>query len=400
MLFKFAFRNVMRNRKRSLLTASSILVAAFVVVMVHGFINGVIDMYFQNYIKYQTGNFRITTAEFIKKEKFVPVDRLVGESDKLIGQLRKLNGIDLVEERIKFGIILGKEDKSIYSFGMGINLENTKFELKKKIIKGKMTGNGIYIGKGLAEKLGLKIGDDLLIATQTSEGGLNGIKLRVNGIFQFNMNFDTNMFFISTFDAKRLLKIKGETTEIIIYTKRGVNEGLVKNDISKFLSKGIVAESMKEQLKDFYGLFILAKYIYYIIEALIVMLASFVVINTIMMSIFERIREIGTLKALGMRNKDIFRNFTYEGAIIGIFGGTIGAALGYGVLFLLKDQGINIEFAMEGFAMPMEYIIRPSVGIDVIIFTIIISVSISSMAAMFPSKYASKLLPAEALRKN
>lgn len=399
MIFKFALRNVFRNKKRSFFTILTIFLAAIVVGFAQGWINGIIGVYISNFTKYVTGHVRVVSEEYIKREKFLPVDELVYNPESIKKEISSVQGVSRVRERIRFGLLLGNKDKTTESVGMGINLKDNEFGLKDKLVQGEISETGIYMGKGLAEKLDVKPGQDLLIATKTSEGGLNGIKLKVNGIFRLRMAFDKKMFFISLEDAKKLLKIYDGTTEIFAFTDDLSLVDTIQKEISAFLPQGVKAQTYKEQMGEFYDLLSTMKSFYSFLLALILFLASFVIINTMMMAIFERLREIGTMKAMGMTDRELFLNFTCEGAILGTTGGILGAVVGFLLILTVAHYGIDFTSQIENLDMPFEYIIRPQVGILELLIALLISIIVPSLAAMIPARYARKLMPAEALRK-
>lgn len=401
MLFKFAYRNVLRNKKRSLLTAVSIFFAALISAFAIGFVNGLISNFVGNSINYQTGNLKVTTQGYVQLKRFMPVDEVLAEADRIGGQIAALPGVDSVEKRIPFGILLGKDDQSVAAVGMGLDLENSRFGLKDMLKTGTLdkTG-GIYIGTGLAAKLGVKMGEELLLATKTSEGGLNGIKLQVKGLISTGIGmFDRQFFFISLNDAARLLKIKSGSTELLVFTKKDADANRLKREVQKLLPAGIAVQTPSEQMGSFFDLILATKYIYYFIDLLILFLASFVIVNTMMMSVFERMWEIGTLKALGMTDQEIFLNFTFEGMIIGGMGGVAGGILGYILVIYLSFKGIDYSSSLGSLDFPMKMIIYPSIGLESLIATIIMAVAISTLSAMIPARHARKLMPAEAIRK-
>ncbi len=399
MLFKFAFRNVLRNRRRSFLTALSIFFAAIIVGLAQGWVNGIIDVYIENFATYMTGHVRVTTGGFRDREKFMPVDELIWESDEVKREISAIEGVRAVRERIRFGLLLGSEETTVEALGMGIDLHDNEFDLENKLIQGTMGDSGIYIGYRLAEKMDVKIGEDLLIATRTSEGGLNGIKLTVRGFVKLGMMYDRNVFFISIPDAKRLLKMRDSTTEIYVYCDDIDDTEDIKKKIAGIVSGDLAAESYKEQLGDLYVIITTMKGIYAFIEALILFMASFVIINTMMMAIFERIREIGTMKALGMSDRELFINFTLEGGIIGAAGGILGATVGFLIILGISYVGIDMSAQLKNFDIPIEYVLRPRVGFMELLVALAISIVVPAMAAMIPARYARKLMPAEALRK-
>ena len=403
MLFKFALRNVLRNKKRSILTAISILVAAFIITITEGWANGAIGSYINNFVVYQTAHVRVMTDEYHRRERFIPVDEVIYNSSSLIKKIKKIKGVSSVKERIRFGIMLGKGEKTEHALGMGIDLNNNSFKLNKKILKQKvkkLSEDGIYIGKILARRIGVKVGDKLLLAAKTSRGGLNGIKLKVAGIFSMGvMVMDKKVFFISLKNARRLLKLKNRATEIYVFADHHSMSDEIKKKISGILSSGVIALTFKEQIKNFYNYLILIQNIMIFIEAIILFLASFIVINTMMMAIFERLREIGTLKAMGMTDRQLFFNFTLEGGIIGAAGGIVGVILAGILLVILSKTGIDFSDAVKDIDFPIEYVIHPSASFMTFVVTFLMSILIPAFAAMIPARYAKKLMPSEALRK-
>lgn len=399
-MLRFAFRNVLRNRKRSALTASAILLASIVVCISQGWMNGMLDMFQENFVRYQTGSVRITTESYLKRERFMPVDETIASPAPLIENIRKIRNVTSVEEKIRFGMLLGHGEVSAPAFGMGLDLVSNTFGLSRRLVEGQIGTSGIYIGINLAKKLGVRVGEKLLIATQASDGSLNGITAQVNGIFRFGVTtFDGKYFFLSLPEARKLLRLGNSGTEIYIYTRRPGDADAAAAEIRKLLPEGLKAETFKEQMRLIYDMLMMSRRVFLLVEAFIVFLASFVVINTLMMAIFERTREIGTLKAMGMTDRAIFFNFILEGAILGGFGGVLGGMIGYGFNALFNRTGINLEFMLKDINFPMEYIVRPNIGLDTLILTVVLAVIVPALATIFPARRAWRMVPAEALRK-
>lgn len=399
MIFKFAFRNVLRNRKRSFLTALTIFFAAIVVGFSQSWVSGLLNVYIENFTRFQTGHVRITTEEFVKREKFMPVDEFIWKPQQIINRIESMDNVLSVRERIRFSILLGKGDLTTDAVGMGINLKDNEFKLSEKIITGSFKDSGMYVGYRLARKLNIAPGDELLLATRTSEGGLNGIKLKVRGIFKLGMMYDKNFFFVGLQDARNLLKMGDGITEILVYAGDIKYTDALEAAISEILPSGITAESYKELLGAYFETLEATKSIYLFVEAIILFLASFVIINTMMMAIFERMREIGTMKALGMTDRELFINFTIEGAMLGAAGGILGAAVGFVIITYLSKTGIDMTTQLEGLDMPFEYIIRPLIRPLDLIIAVGLSIVVPALAAMIPARHARRLMPAEALRK-
>lgn len=400
-MFKFAFRNVLRNKKRSIITGIAIAVAAMMIGFSAAWVNGMLYSFMEDYFDYQTGHLRITTEEFYKRERFIPIEEYVSGADEIIAQVEAIEGVDHIEERIRFGILLGHDENTVQAVGMGIDPGKTVLDLPDKIVEGEITDGGLYIGKGLIDKLDVQMGEELLIATQTAEEALNGIKLPVNGVFDFKISFfNNNFFFINTDDAKRLLKLnETDTTEIYVFLEDYKQVDEIGAKIKEILPDGVIVLSYKEIMGELYTVMDQGMAVYYFFEALILFLASFVIINTMNMAIFERMHEIGTLKAMGMTDRQLFVNFTLEGAIIGAIGGVIGVIVGFFVTQLLSKNGLNFESMMSSVEIPMSYIIYPQGTPKDFILALILSIFVPALTAMIPARYAKKLTPSEALRK-
>ncbi len=400
-MWKLAIKNLKRNKKRSFLTILSVFSAALIVGLAQGWISGLMDFYVDMFIKNQTGLVRIASDEFIKRERFMPVEENISNVDILVDEIKKIPGVTNVEPRVRFGILLSNGDNTIESLGVGLNLDENRYKLNEKMVEGSLGKTGIYIGQGLARRLGIKQGQELLIASKTAEGGLNGIKLRVEGIFKLgNSFFDRKFFFISLTDARRLLKMRNSATEILVYGNDKEKVDFIKESIVKVIPAGVRAQSYTEQIGPLYAMLKAMKFMFVIFGGLILFLASFVIVNTMMMNIFERIRELGTMKALGMTDREVFWGLTLEGAIMGAIGGVFGSVIGYLSLAVVNmTGGVNLESMMKSIEMPFDYIMYPNLSFLSLLGAVVLCIIVPALAAMIPARYSNKLMPADALRK-
>lgn len=389
-IFKFAFRNVLRYRTRTIFASLSIFIASLIVVFAQGYVGGITKGMIKEYKYYLTGDLKITTIGFIERENFMPVDEVMEKS--IIEIFDTINSIELIEPRFRFGTLLGKDENTEPAIGVGVNFENTRFRIKEKLIEGNT--EGLVITRDFSKKLGINIGDSVLVVSKTSEGGINGIKLKVTGLVHFGIGMlDKNLFFISIDFARKLLKIKEGFTEILIYS----NDKKTLDKVRRINIENISIRRPGEQI-PFLDYFNTVVKIYSLLEFFIFLLASFVILNLMTMIVFERIREIGTLKALGMKDNDILRNFLLEGTIIGSIGGILGSFFGLLVLFYAHNKGINFEGAIKNTDLIVSYIVYPDVRYYYIIVGIIMSIFVSAIASIIPSLYAKRLTPQEGVR--
>ncbi len=400
MILKFAIRNILRNRKRTLVSAMSVFGGAFFVGVIYAYLNGMMDMLVSNYVKYQTGNVRITTEEFLNRQNFFPVDELVDTSGTMIEDIEKIDGVTGVEKRVRFGILLVKDNIPLQVIGIGLDIENNSFQLRDRVVEGSLDESGVFLGKRLAQKLGKKVGDELLIASETSMGGFNGLKLPVKAIIETKViHYDERFLYLPMPEAERLLKLRGNAPEVLVYAEHGEDTTInIKSNIDLLLDDGLEAQTYMEQMGGFYDFIGVAKTIYFFIELAILFLACVVIVNTMMMAIFERMREIGTMKALGFTEGQLFGMFTAEGAVIGAIGGIPGAICGWSLIYYLSVHGLNLGDALTGVDYPMEYILYPHSRPSDLIAIFIIVLVVPSISAMIPSRYIKRYQPADALR--
>lgn len=196
--------------------------------------------------------------------------------------------------------------------------------------------------------------------------------------------------------------MEGQTQEILLLTEDGYKERDVANAVKTALQQQLSLETETSAWKDLnlmYTFLSIAKFIYYVMGAIFFVLGSTVIINTTMMVIYERIREIGTLGALGMQGKELTRLFLLEGTFISIAGSTLGTIVGVLIVYILSKTGINFTEAMSGVDMEVSSILFPQVNWFTALFVWIYAIIISSLSTLIPSRKASKKIEiVEALR--
>lgn len=399
-IIKMAFRNLFRNSRRSLLTSLSLLVAGFVVVVLHGYSTGFLKGIKKTVINLTTGHVLIAKEEYFSRKFFVPQEEYIENPEKIEKKLNSYNYVSFYVERIKSGGMLfkGDENKPVLMVGIDPEKERKTLELGRKLVRGVYDlEKGAIVGKDLAKGLNLSPGDTVILLSKTVLGGLNGIKVPVRGIASIGFaEFDKRAIFLSISNMRKLLKMPEGVHEILVFLK---NENKIKDFVKNFnQNNSVIARDYKEELGTFAFYFELASNVYYFIYFLVVLLATFTIINTMTVAVFERLREIGTLKAIGMRDREVFVLFGIEGTMLGAFGGILGSILGWGTNALLHTKGINFERIVKGMSGPFPYIVRPETNIQVVIFAIILIIVVSFLVSTVPAIYAKRLTPQETLR--
>ncbi len=260
---------------------------------------------------------------------------------------------------------------------------------------------GIVLGVSLAERLGLFPGEPVtVVAFQSAELTPTGIQpqmrlFEVTGIFETGLyQYDTKFSYIDLENAQELLRMDGTVTGVEFNVRDPWRSGMVAERLGQELGFRYRVEDWQKQNASLFSALKLEKYAMGIILLLIVLVASFNIVSTLIMVVRDKVREIGILRTMGLRGSDITRIFVLQGVVIGLVGTSLGAVGGLGLAWVLDTY--------EFITLPGDvyFIDRLPVNIDPLDVGIIIvaSLLISFLATLYPSRQAAGYTPVEAIR--
>lgn len=403
---KIAFRNIFRNLRRSILSAVAIAVSAMSIVMLFGLLAGMEADMANNLQSYYTGQVRIQHAEFEKYERYNPLH--LGVDWKSIEPLLNDNdNVRATTPRINFpaNMYLGEKSHGVMGIGADFSKEEAFIDFPSILQEGRLPQEGkneALMGFALARDMHLGLGDKVTLLSTTATRGSNAFTFEIVGIAGFPVaGLNANSLWAPIDRVQKFLGMDGQTQEILIALADGVNEKQaalqIKGDIQNKLNTATDTRSWTE-LNTFYGMIKIAKYAYYFIAMFFFVLGSTVIINTTMMVIFERMREIGTLSALGMQGSELTKLFLLEGFFISLIGSAVGVIIGYVATYYMGKTGLNFTEAFSGIDIEISSILRPETSILTAIAVWAYAVVISTLSTFIPSRHASKIQPVEALR--
>lgn len=411
-LIQLAFRNIFRNKRRSFLAILSILLSMFAITVLHGFADGFLVSIVKNYTKNDSGHVRISSSKFAEKTNFMSVQDLVPDYKNIIALIENnkeiMQGVDTITERAYFGVLLNNEarTKSALAIAGESKTEESLLMLQKAILPGGTylaKANETIVGEGLAKTLGLNIGDTLKVVTQTSEFGTNMKKFKISGIFKTNVNsLDNNVFQVHIEDARKLLKLGESAQGIYIMLKNYREAEVYENKILNLLrennmSSGIAVQNWNK-IGEYPKMVATLEGLYGWIYAAVLFLGAFIISNIMMMVILERKKEIGLLKAMGLKRRELLFLFTLEGTSLGVIGSVLGLIFGLLFNFIFSFTGYDLTSLMSSFNYPMDSVIRPTFSISAILGLLFLGVIISVCVSFFPSRRAAKMNAIDAIR--
>ncbi len=396
-MLKLAIRNLLRHKRRTFLTLSILSVAILYYVFISGLLDGFEFESTKNFIELETAHLKITHKDFNEET----LKERIKNSDFIIEKIKNYHFIKGFTKRLK---IYGFLDNGIDEYPVtiiGVNWEQDTLVYKINKYAKLNTKNGILIGEVIAEKFGVKEGDYIFLNFRTKEGVFVSKEMEIRGILSTPSYFLNNLYIIVDIDSlNNIGNFEGEISEISVVVDDYKKSFEYKNKLIKDF-KELKITTWQEEGKDYLEISKTKKVFQVIFIFFIILLGIIGTTNTLMIAVFERIKEIGTLKSLGMKDSEIKRMFITEGILIGLFGTTLGVILGVLINFYFVKYGIDWSPLLPkdiNLAYRVSGVVKSAWNISSIIISFIIGPFSTLIASYIPARRAGKLTPAECLR--
>jgi putative ABC transport system permease protein len=425
-LWRIALRNVARNKRRSLLSGTAIAVATLAVVLLFSLIAGMLGDTVSIALTYDTGHVQVRHPEFGRYQHLSPVHLAVTDAEAVQAQLAALPEVAAVLPRVRFGGAIYREDQNHAVFGIGIDfgreiaaaalrrpqlaeeagaaadLDQFVRAWRLDLFGGELPdpeARELVMAKTLADELGVSVGDKLTILTRTAVMSSQAWTFRVSGLVGFPIGGLSRVVLLPIGAAQQFLQLdaSGAVTDVLVYTDRDDRVPTLAGAVQAAVGDRLEVRSWTEE-NAMYRLFQLATRIYDIIALVFFLLATTVIVNTTMMVVYERMREIGTIAALGMTGAQITRLFFLEALFIGVAAALVGVGIGVAVVVPLSQVGIDYTEAMEGVELNMSNIIYPQLSLRSTVLVLCYSIAVTAAASFWPTRKAARLHPVTALR--
>ncbi len=411
-LSRIAFRNIMRNRRRSILSGSAIAVATMSIVLLFGMLEGMLNDMARNEQRYQTGMVQIRNAEFVKYERLNPSHLFIRNAGETVEAFRSYPWVTAVSERINFPGRVYRDEREFNVLGEGVDFSREReFQhLDDALIAGRYPEPGsreAVIGFKLAQRMGIDLTDGepdkITLLTTKANRQTKFFTVEVVGLLAYPVGVLNGTHVLIPLDtARELLLMEDGLSEILLMVDEKVLDAdsaaeRLRNDLAGTYPELSIQSWLETNL--IWGMMQLASNIYNIFALFFFVLGSSVIINTTIMVIFERMKEIGTLEAMGMRGRELTRLFFLEAFYISVMGALGGTFLGIIIILATGKTGIplgDMVDGMEGFSMSNYLYMGLSLKNTLLVF--IYSVTVASLATFIPSRRAAKIEPVEALK--
>ncbi len=413
MMFRFylklALKNLVRHKRRTLLTALAIAVGIFYFIILDSLLVGIDRDAVNNLIDFETGHIQVA-AQLEKDEELTDLNNLLTNETELVSQLEQVTGVTAVAPRLLFVGALGNGQDELPITGLGVNPQKDQqvFRIAKYLQEGswlQKNSKEVVVGSNIAKLLELKVGDLVSLRTKTKQKSFQALDLQIRGIVATpHPDINQSQIFLPLKVAQEALGAPGEISVVIIRTQETaineVQQAISQQDLTAFTTKA-KTETWREVAADYLAYMESERSFDTLFLFLVMIISVIGIINSILLSSLERVREIGIFKAMGMLDKEIVRVFIYEGVGLGLLGGLIGIILGVftNVYFVTVGLDLLKMYGDLDVGIPLAGKMYGAWNWPVILGTLIASMIIALVASYYPAKKAAALDPIEGLRR-
>lgn len=398
-LFKMAFRDLGRNRRRTLLSALAVAMGLILLLMLAGVVRGEMGGAMANTILLQSGDLQVRAASYNINKVSLDWKDLIANPTTVVDQIKSIPQVSAATPRLLASGIFTVGDNSRGVQVIGIDPQAAPNQIFRQ---GLIAGNfitaddreGILIGKPLADKFHLNVGAQISLLVNTSNGAVDQQPFTIRGIYTTNTtSYDQSTVFMPLAKAQAFTGAQDHASLIFVLLKNRDQAASVAAAIQSPAYQVLTWNKMNElitQLEDFANSFMIFFYL------IILGITATVVTNTLVMSVFERTREIGILQAIGMKARRITAQFLTEAGLIATIGVLGGFVLGAVVIWYLTVYGIYIgDYGATGLLIGDT--IRADLTVGDAFYMTLLTYGITLLASLYPAIMASKMEPVEAL---
>jgi len=419
-LLRLALRNLLRARRRTLLTGGTMALGTAALVLGSGVADGISRQLVTGLVTTQTGHLQVVARPLDFEPQNSPFDAY--SQDRLPGAVALARAIEAE------GVGLGVRSAVPLLYARGTAIAGTRTTLASIIgidvarehellaatpaLAGVPLPDGdplaVYVSERMATKLRLQTGDSVSFVVQTPQGAVNSGDAVVCGVFRKGAPWHENAFYVPLSAAQALLDWPGDATSVRVLLARGGSERALRDAqaaLSALVARRAPApvagtrvrvETHRQAGRFFFSIIQANQTALVVLSAFLFLAAAVGVVNSMLMSVHERTREIGTVRALGMRRGVVVRMFVAEGLVLGLLSAASGLLAGASVVLYLGARGIAMNTMtlawMAGGDHLWPVLRAASMGRAALAIALL-----STLAALYPARVASRLEPREAL---
>ena len=400
-IISLAFKNLRRNLRRTVISGIAVIAGVALMILGNGLIGGLDEGVIRGQIDTQVGHVSLFPPGHPTNGLENPVDELV----ELPVGVDRLLAENSSTERLRFDtrIIHGANGMRVTGVGYNPDTDAEVFLRDGFEITGAWPEDaeqtGVVLGKTLASLLEVEVGSMVTMQTRTSMGSQNALSWPVVGILNAqNPLLDSRIAFLTLDQAMELIVAPGPSQVAIRLDRRGATEGFLEGIQGSVELGDWQVVSYIEGAEDMLAINKIRRSALKVMIFVLMAIAATGIANTVIMAVYERIREVGTLAAMGMRPSQIRRLFLIEGAVMGFSAALFGAFLGGLGNYRLSTIGFSVGDLPDAGAIPISTTIYTTFAWGPIWLGLAFGVFVATAASIWPARFAAGLDPAVAVR--
>jgi len=411
MLITIAYRNIWRNKRRTLFCFSAVGIAVFFIVVYSSMIAGMVRSINETVQVYELGHVKAVSAQYEAESEYLPVQYPLADGKswkELASSIYRIPGVRAVLPRITTMATLQEstiKHAVIWALDIEKEMETNHFNMTTRsdgLNKGRWPANAneCAIGHIFAQKAGLSVGDRIPLKTISSNFSERFWSPEITGIFTFEyIKMDEQYIIVDIERFQRLLSLGEGTQSLIIYADDESQSAAIAASAQNLLGEDAVVTDWNDNY--WVAVMKMVTPVYMIVFLVFLIVASFLIINTVVMIIHERIKEIGMMGCLGMSRAEIVKVFFFESIFMAAFGALCGVIAGGLIAGIFSAYPIRMGdlYGNTFSEMPMSQVIFMEFSPFILLRAWIMGVVIASIFTLIPSLKSAFVEPVEALRR-
>jgi len=406
---KLGLKNLTRNKRRNAITILVIAFAFFIYLFLDSVMVGMEEIAFDNIKNFETGDIQIAYPEYWEDREKLPLENLIYLNQEIEDSIKNGNGqLDISPElRFKANLNNGIDETEVIGLGILPEKYNAVYSTQEYLIEGSGFSLGeskAVIGKKLAELMDLKVNDYITLLIRTKEETFNTIDLAIGGLINTpDPLINNGIVFVPLDIAQQALNVENGMSMMTIKTIKGKNIVPIIEEINQNFQKknlSIKAYSWRESAKTVIAVGAAQDAETAVVLSVILMIGMIGIINNVILSALERTREIGMMKALGMREWEIVLVFMVEATGLGIIGGLAGCLLGAIGVGCMVKFGYDLSYIggdMSLYGIPVIDKIYGVWNLPSFVFIFFLGLIFALFSSMIPAYWAAHKDPVKAI---
>jgi ABC-type lipoprotein release transport system permease subunit len=403
-LWTLAWRDLGRNRRRTLLTMLAVALGLALLMSMNGFIAGVTEETIEHSIRLRTGHVQLRAPSYEEDTLSLKATDLLENPAALAARAAALPDVQAATPVLWANAVLVTGDDSVGVQLFGIDPASpVHASIRSATVGGDFLApddrNGIVIGKALADSLGIAVGQNVLLTVIDADDRPHDGVFTVRGLFATGIpSYDQSAALLPLAAAQGFTAAGRHASAIVVLLR---DQNAADQVAAALRSPETATLTWRDLNHEFLQTMQVAAGFYLVLDAIVILIVAVILANTLLMAVFERIREIGIFGALGMRRGMVLRLFLLEAGLLGLVGIAVGSALGTAVVGYLSTRGIPIgdrTASVGGSTLALGTTVHAHFAPGTFAALAVATLVIVVLAALYPAWYAARLEPVVALR--